>query len=218
MENKSEIIEMFIRSHMAWKLTPPQLTPYPVLVWAGESASEQTGLRRLMSVLPLTADVSILNTTQLLSSEKFQYTCTGEISSEKLRQILGLEISMSAEAKTALAEDWERLTAEKGLLRIWKDGRLSSVPESYFDFRIMEAAAELGAFRGEFRKSARIIGQVIGYSEQRLSDEFIQARVKQLIEEGVFTYQGDLSSMRYYSISLTEAGLAELQLEQKNPD
>ncbi|WP_052759446.1 DUF3658 domain-containing protein [Paenibacillus sp. DMB20] len=125
-----------------------------------------------MASLPEDADVSVINATNALNSEAVQYSHTGEITHEKLRSLLGTEKSLTREDKKTLAEDWHRLVAEQGMLRIMENGKVQTVPEDTFDRSIIDAALELGAYKGKFLKSARIIGQVIGYAEQRVSDFF----------------------------------------------
>ncbi|SMF86003.1 uncharacterized protein SAMN05661091_3244 [Paenibacillus uliginis N3/975] len=206
-EERDELMDTLMKAAFAWKSMPDQLAKFPLVIWVGGSASEQTGLRRLIATLPRETHVSVIHTTDALSSETVQYSHTGEIVHSKLALLLGSEQVLTLQAKDDLAQDWFRLTKEQGTLRVLKDKKLQTVPESYFDRNILEAALELGALDGTFKKSARIIGQVIGYSEQRVSDSFIEYRVRELIHDGLLDYEGELTGMRYYSISLNEKGV-----------
>lgn len=206
-EERVDLMDTLMKATFAWKTMPEQLAKFPLVIWAGGSAAEQTGLRRLMATLPREAHVSIIHSTDALSSDTVQYTHTGEIAHHKLALLFGSEQTLTMPVKDDLAQDWSRLTSERGTLRIITDKKLHTVPESYFDRNILEALLELGAVNGIFKTSARIIGQVIGYSEQRVSDSFIEYRVRELIQDGLLDYEGELTAMRYYSISLNEKGV-----------
>lgn len=49
----------------------------------------------------------------------------------------------------------------------------------------------------------RIIGEVYGRIEQYVGDDFLEYRLRKLIEKGAFEYEGSLEAMRSYSIKLT---------------
>lgn len=51
-------------------------------------------------------------------------------------------------------------------------------------------------------KSARLIGEVTGHLNQYIGDQFIEYRLRNLIEQGIFEYEGSLAGMRYYNIRL----------------
>ena len=46
-------------------------------------------------------------------------------------------------------------------------------------------------------KSARLIGEVLGYLDQYVGDEFLENRLRKLIEKGVFEMEGSLKAMRF---------------------
>jgi len=51
-------------------------------------------------------------------------------------------------------------------------------------------------------KSARLIGEVIGYLDQYISDEYFEYRVRHLITNGIFEIEGVPRAMRFYSVKL----------------
>jgi len=51
-------------------------------------------------------------------------------------------------------------------------------------------------------KSAVLVGEVYGHLEQYIGDEFIEYRVRQLIENGTFEIKGNPKAMRFYSIKV----------------
>lgn len=54
-------------------------------------------------------------------------------------------------------------------------------------------------------KAPRLIGEVIGHMEQYTGDEWIEYRLRHLIEQGIFEYRGELHAMRYYEVKLKES-------------
>ncbi|WP_071394780.1 DUF3658 domain-containing protein [Bacillus tuaregi] len=53
-----------------------------------------------------------------------------------------------------------------------------------------------------FMKSARLIGEVIGYLDQYIGDEYFEYRVRHLIMNGVFEIEGIPKAMWFYSVKL----------------
>lgn len=206
-EERDEWMQTYMKAAFTWRSMPAQLSKYPLVIWAGGSAAEQSGLRRLVAALPAEANVAVINATNALSCDRCTYSHTGEITHRKLATLLGSEQSLTAQDKENLAQDWIRLTSEQGTLRVLMDEKLETVPESHFDRDILDAALQLGAIGATYKKSARMIGEVMGHSEQRVSDSFIEYRVRELIHEGMLNYEGDLAAMRYYSVSLSEKGI-----------
>ncbi|MNH93830.1 putative hydrolase [compost metagenome] len=204
--DREEAAEYLLMAAIVWCQWPARLDDLPIVIWASDSAAEQIGLRRLLAVLSKEADVSLVNPSTLLNRGNSEqvYQHTGEISSEKLAPLLVHAERLLPEAREVYISDWYRLIAEEGVLRLFEDGKLRSVSEDYFDESILLAARKLKAFNGKYIKSARLVGEVIGYSEQRISDSFIEYRVRRLIEARKLSYTGDLKAMRYYSVCLVE--------------
>ena len=71
-----------------------------------------------------------------------------------------------------------------------------SVQEDYFDQFIIECAKSVGADR-EFLKAPRVIGEALGLVEQLVGDTFLEYRLKQLIKQEVFEFEGSLDEMRF---------------------
>jgi hypothetical protein len=96
----------------------------------------------------------------------------------------------------------------KGTLQqyLGRNGRILSVPENFYDEFIIKKAKKLfvkGKPREiEFIKSARVIGEVLGYLDQYVGDSFLEYRIRKLIEAGVFESEGSLVAMRFYRIRL----------------
>lgn len=87
-------------------------------------------------------------------------------------------------------------------------GQAISVPEDEFDAYLVKMAKRLhqSAPEDEYIVTPRLIGEVIGHLDQYIGDDFIEYRIKKLIDQEIFNMKGKLTSMRYYSIKLTEFG------------
>lgn len=111
---------------------------------------------------------------------------------------------VSQEQRKKLEEEWQELSFTKEVLRIWENKKIKSVDEAYYDDYIINKAKKLykGRKNIEFMKSARLIGEVIGYLDQYIGDEFIEYRVRHLIMNGVFEIEGVPKAMRFYSVKL----------------
>jgi uncharacterized protein len=205
-----------LQAAFAWLTWPQQLSEMPCLIWAGDSALEQLGLRRLLSLIPDHLDVRLVNATSIHRQQNPNswYRGTFEMASEKLQIVMDTSeehVPLSPQDQAGYRADWQRLVSDDGFLRVLQGEELRTVPESYYDADILQAAYRLEARHGFFKKSARIIGEVIGMSDLTVSDSFIEYRVRHLIQEGALTYNGELTAMRNYSISLVDTSTPEEQ-------
>ena len=110
--------------------------------------------------------------------------------------------------KSWFEEGWLALADSKETLRIWRNGRIKSVREDYYDQYMINMAKKLQIERErvqepeKFMKSARLIGEVIGHLDQYMGDGFFEYRLRKLIGKGVFEMEGNLKAMRYYGVRL----------------
>ena len=188
---------------------------HPIIIWAGENAHEQTGLRFVLYLLKKkTNDILIINTNEAykthLDRPEIDFTPRnmGELSSEQLKQIYENEKNDHALTQTerkAFEQQWEQLGDEgKEILRIWESNKIMSVPETFYDEYIINTVKKFhrNNKHNDFIKSARIIGEVIGHLNQYVGDQFIEYRIIRLIMNGVLDMKGVPTAMRYYSIKL----------------
>lgn len=188
----------------------------PVYIWTANNAHEQTAARLIIHVLKGRKNaIRLINTYTTYqnhwptSPEEFYPRSTGEVMSEKLKIIYAAnkkDQPLTEQFRNKLVAEWEKLTGTAEVLRIWEEDQVKSVPENYFDAFIVEKARYLHNEQTEhnFIKSARLIGEVIGYLNQYTGDEFIEYRVRQLILQGIFDIEGVPRAMRFYSVKLRE--------------
>ncbi|MEW9109975.1 MAG: DUF1835 domain-containing protein [Cytobacillus gottheilii] len=181
-----------------------------ITIWCSNSAHEQTALRFVLFLLKEREhQIQVVNTAALHETlfkrkdVEYQVLHTGEIPPEKLQIMYEKSDSekLSQQEREMFENEWLSLAETKNALRIEQNGIVESKNESYFDQTIIETAKELNMDR-EFRKSARLIGQVLGECEQHIGDSFIEYRLRKLIEKDVFEVKGSLKAMRYYSVKL----------------
>jgi hypothetical protein len=185
-----------------------------VTIWVADNAHEQTGLCYTLFLLKdKDIIIHIFNTTQL-HNENFKqkdiiYTVlhTGEVSPEKLQIIYQQskqQPPLTQHEREDFEKEWLSLSASQETLRIWRNGRIHSVPEDYYDEYMIKRAKKLhGKTKTkEWMKSARLIGDALGHLDQYVGDSFLEYRLKKLIEADVFEWEGSLEAMRYYSVRL----------------
>ncbi|MCP9286101.1 DUF1835 domain-containing protein [Bacillus safensis] len=189
-----------------------------ILIWTGSNAHEQIGLRYAVYLLKeKSIELSVINTTtafdQLFNTNtrRMDIRHSGEITSEKLKVLYRSKEhihTVSTEEREKLQNEWLSFAKENHTLRIWKKGQTISVPEDEFDAYLVKMAKRLhqSAPEDEYIVTPRLIGEVIGHLDQYIGDDFIEYRIKKLIDQEIFDMKGKLTSMRYYSIKLTEFG------------
>ncbi|MBP1933206.1 DUF1835 domain-containing protein [Ammoniphilus resinae] len=184
----------------------------PIVIWIGENAHEQTGLRYVLYLLKEKSnDIFLMNTTTkyknlfpVPDAEIFPLH-TGEISPEKFRLIYekSKEVyPLTQEERHHFEDEWEKLSTKQEVLRVWGKNEISSVNEDYFDDYIIHSARRLQRRDAKFMKSARLVGEVIGHLQQYIGDGFVEYRVRHLIMNGIFEIKGIPKAMRYYSVKL----------------
>lgn len=183
-----------------------------VVIWIGRSVREQVGMRHALHLLRNERNTIRLCDAGAICEELFnradasiEYRHSGEIPAEKLQEALlrmnGSDELLAVDIKR-LAEDWLRISAHGRSLRIWLDRIVQEVPADYFDSYLLEKLDQLRppGRETEFLKSARLIGEAIGYSEQDIGDSYFEYRLRELVYAGILDIKGVPAGMRFYSI------------------
>ncbi|MGP4070910.1 DUF1835 domain-containing protein [Halobacillus sp. B29] len=186
----------------------------PIYIWSGENALEYTGLRYVLYLIRSKLNsIRLMNPSvihpRLFPVAQVDYSLlhTGEISPRQWKGMLEQCASASPLSKPdrqRLVREWETLSTTEERLRIWKDGKLQSVEEDYYDNYLIQITRAIHETQTErdYIKSARIIGEVMGTLEQSIVDSFFEYRIRTLILKGVFEIKGVPKAMRYYSVKL----------------
>ncbi|MGR6546485.1 DUF1835 domain-containing protein [Paenibacillus tundrae] len=188
-----------------------------ITIWYANNGHERTGLVYAMHLLrDRKSPIYVIETKelypQLFNTPEVQYEIrgTGEIPPEKLLKMwhhCEHDEPLSSEERRQMEQEWLHLSAQPGHLRLMQDGCIQSVSEDAIDEFIMQKFTEVASTRqpGEFIKSARIVGEVLGHLEQAVGDTFIEYRIRQLILQGRLDMEGMPHAMRFYSIRLASS-------------
>lgn len=133
----------------------------------------------------------------------------GGIVPECIKKYVSLKQKLDLNKYRELLDAWEVLKKDNALLRILKNEKIISVDEDYYDINILKYTSK------ELRKSARVVGSVIGKSKLAISDDYIFWRVKELVKCGQIDYTGKFGIMREMEIRITEEGLKHLSTDKK---
>ena len=183
-----------------------------IVVWTSSNACEQIGLRHAVHLLHSKPNAISLYDACAVCEELYNrpdtfihYRCSGEIPSEKLREAISRlddKKRLDSTDTARLEEEWKVITEQSGTLRIWSEQAVLEVPADYYDEYLLEKLDDFKPPAGNqgFLKSARLIGEVIGYCEQYIGDAYFEYRLRELIYKGVLEIKGVPAGMRFYSI------------------
>lgn len=206
-ESTHTYIEDFQQSVADIKNIPEHI---PIYIWTANNAHEQTAARFVLHILKEKKnDIRIINISTAFQKlwPNIIPVHTGELGKDELKTIYKtykIDQPLTERLRNKYAEEWGKLAETTEVLRIWEDDQIISVPESYFDAFIIEKARYLHneQTKLDFMKSARLIGEVLGNSDQYVGDAFFEYRVRQLILQGIFEIEGVPKAMRFYSVKL----------------
>ncbi|SDT54473.1 Protein of unknown function [Paenibacillaceae bacterium GAS479] len=183
-----------------------------VIIWTSGNACEQAGMRHALYLLRNKHNSISVNDACAMCEELYNrpeasinYRYSGEIPSNKLREAFTLmdgKGKLCASDLTQLEREWQVITEQSGTLRIWRDGAVLEVPAEYYDQYLLEKLDDLKPPLSDnsFLKSARLIGEAIGYCEQYIGDSYFEYRLRELIYNGILEIKGVPAAMRFYSI------------------
>lgn len=181
----------------------------PITIWKADNAHEHVGLCFVIAQLKDKKNIRIINTSEasrIILKQDYAIRGTGELSPGSLSAVLRNCVDspyLTIESRVNFENEWDRLSNSTEFLRVWKESNVHSVQEDYFDQFIIECAKSVGADR-EFLKAPRVIGEALGLVKQLVGDTFLEYRLKQLIKQEVFEFEGSLDEMRFYSVKLSE--------------
>ncbi|GAB6435811.1 DUF1835 domain-containing protein [Bacillus sp. BML-BC060] len=179
----------------------------PITIWKADNAHEHVGLCFVMAQLKDKKNIRVMNTSEAskeILKQEYDIRGTGELAPESLALLqkgLAEFPYLTEENRTQYEYEWDSLSKSTEFLRVWTDDEVRSVQEDYFDQFIIECAKSIGADR-EFLKTPRVIGEALGHVEQLVGDTFLEYRLKELIKQEVFEFEGSLDEMRFYSVKL----------------
>lgn len=174
----------------------------PIYIWyCDDDVGEQTALRFLLYVLADKTNEIFLLPIGRQNEENHPYRI------EKLKALFENrqeEDSLSNKEKKRYIKEWEALAQSKEMLRLCQHNKICSVPEQYFDaflLKIIEALHKKQENK-EFIKVSHIIGEAVDAMDEKMSDPFLEYRIRDLVYSGVLKMKGIPKSMRHYRVML----------------
>lgn len=181
-----------------------------IYLWYGECSLELCGMMYTLELLKeKLANIYIINVSDMIEENGTvcTYRSVGEIMPEKLKTFIKIKRKIVLREFNHLLNEWNILKSENSSLRVYEDGSIKSAEKNYFDMDILKFTEK------EFKKSARIVGSVMSFSETRISDEYIFWRVQELVKSGMLDFKGKLGVMREMEIKITDKGLEYLSID-----
>lgn len=183
-----------------------------VVIWTSGNACEQTGLHLAVHLLGNRQSGIVVCDACAICEELYNtpvasiiYRHSGEIPADKLREAL-VRIQdgnkLTAADITRLDLEWQNISEQSRVLRIWQEDTVLEVPADYYDSYLLEKLDNLKPPSGDdgFLKSARLVGEALGYFDQYIGDAFFEYRVRELIYSGILEIKGVPTAMRFYSV------------------
>lgn len=170
-----------------------------IIIWYGENANDQVGLRYLVSLLKDRELYEVnISDLSIYVSDDIKYTprVLGECDSEEIQNLIPKIKKIDKEVHNNFIDEWKVLSNSKENLRVFKENKIVCVDETYYDNDILSNCTL------NFRKATRAIGATMGKSGQLVSDLYIDYRVRKLIESGKLEYRGKLATMREFDIKV----------------
>lgn len=185
-----------------------------ISIWCGDNSHDQTGLRFVLHLLSNREQpLYMINASQVYRDIAEQYgpeiqpLAVGHIPNEALQDIIKLTEEappLTSTQRKQYEQEWQTLSGCEEMLRVWLNGQVVSVPESYYDEAILSIAASLQKSADEdgYIKVGLIVGAAIEQWNQYISDAFIEYRLWTLISEGKLLFRGIPYAMYLYYVKI----------------
>jgi hypothetical protein len=153
----------------------------PIRIWKSNAPYSDCGFHFVCNLLrSIDCNISVvpLPKYNLISeNEIIEYSHWGEVEAGKFYQFLPLEKQLTQIEKRVVSDHWNELTAENAPLRAVLNGKLTSVPENFYDFIITQNLPDNNFIM------ARFIGKLLGEYSLGISDSWYAFRIDKMIEE-----------------------------------
>lgn len=183
-----------------------------VVIWTSSNAYEQAGMRHALYLLSGKRNAVAVYDACAICEKLYNrpdayitYRYSGEISAEKLQEALmrlDEDHKLGEDEITRLVQEWQAICEQAGVLRIWRDDAVIEVPADYYDPYLLEKLDSITppAGNNSFLKSARVIGEALGWCDQYVGDSYFEYRLRELIYAGILEIKGVPAGMRFYSV------------------
>lgn len=156
--------------------------PDKIRIWLDRTPDAQCGLLFIAHLLKDSGtEIHIVELPEKIQQSDncvISYSGWGDVEPELFGTFLDRERTLTHSEIQALSQRWEELQAENAPLRIFENGTIRGVDESYYDNQIRQE------FPKDSCKVAIIIGNALGRQQIPTGDAFIAKRIQQFICSG----------------------------------
>lgn len=186
-------------------------------LWYG-SSQEFCGMLYALELLKdRKLNIYLINVTDTVVKDKdnvYLARDAGDIVPQYIEKYTGLKQKLNSNKYKQLLETWELLKTDNSILRVFKNEKIKSVDENYFDIDVLKYVPK------EFRNSAEIVRSIIENTDVEISFDYILWRIRKLVKLGKIDYTcseacHDIFESMEIEIKITEQGLKHLSTNQK---
>jgi len=153
----------------------------PIRIWKSDASYSTCGFYFVCNILRnIDCNISVVSLPKynpISENEIVEYSHWGEVGAGKFYQFLPLEKQITQIEKRIVSDYWRDLMVENAPLRAIINGKLTSVPENFYDFIITKNLPY-----NDFIM-ARFIGKLLGEYSLGISDSWYALRIDKMIEE-----------------------------------
>lgn len=164
-----------------------------IYIWVGEWIIEQLMLRRILCSTNH-KNIFIININNEVNEFWTFSQAMWECSPEQIWNLSTKGQLISSKDRQKLIDDFHKIVKTDYILHIYENGEIIGVNEDYYDNLIMSFVTN------KFMPAAKVVGDTLGYSEQKLLDNYIQHRLSLLIQKWVLLAEWDMKALYDFKI------------------
>ncbi|WP_258394643.1 DUF1835 domain-containing protein [Paenibacillus sp. MDMC362] len=169
-----------------------------VVIWCGDNAHDQTGLRFAMHLLrERKSPVHVVNVTEILTETGQGNAPIAQALVERDNYIdivrnYSEGIPLNSDLRKRYESEWMELAGQEDLLRLWEEGKVMGCQEDKLDGVIVKSVMELldKHHPDDLVNVGEVVTKLLEISQQRISYSFIMYRIWCLVSDGVLTFKG----------------------------
>lgn len=173
-----------------------------IRIWYSDAPYSRCGFYHLCQILKTYEnEIRVVRLPEYIVRENsiVAYKNWGEVAAEEFAGFLSYEKSLSKEEVRMYAFLWSDLVEDNSPLRSVINGKLLGVPENFYDFQIWARMTEKPV------KEARLIGEILGYSQISVGDWWYAKRIEYYIQQGKIRIVEDSKSRYERTICIAKA-------------
>lgn len=180
-----------------------------ITIWCGDNSHDQTGLRFALSILnERTQPIHVIDPVKAYREIAAPFEtglyprALSQLPNEAVHKIIKITENTSPVTSAQRKQyelEWQKISNTEDMLRVWADGQLMNVPESYYDEEILSLILQLQQYedRDGYVNAGLIVGTIIGQWNLYISTSFIEYRFWRLVSEESCYLKGSLTRCIY---------------------